>query len=319
MAAHHPSGAGPHRLVPEVWVGEYLEHLKTGKGFSDKTLRNYEQTLREVAAAFPGRRWEGLGMVDFRVYLHELTVRRRLSPASVRLQFSALRSFYKFLIRRGLVRENPLLGLQLPNKKKRLPLFLSEEQVLKLLAAPLDRMKDRAGKKVPGRKREAWQFLRDAALWEVIYSTGMRIDELVRLRMDDVDVRGGTVRVVGKGRKERLVVLGRPALEALQVYRDRLPVGVQPSAVFVGPGGKALSARAIQLMLKTYLAHCGLDPRLSPHKLRHTFATHLLNRGADLRSVQELLGHAHLSTTQIYTAVTAERLKQAYGRSHPRA
>jgi integrase/recombinase XerC len=262
-----------------------------------------------------------LGADDFRTWLHELAVTRRLADNSVRLRFAALRSFYRHLIRRGLLRENPVEGLKLPVKRRRLPLFLNEEQVLRLLAAPLERMREAStrGKKAPGRPRLAWQFLRDAAIFEVFYSTGMRIDELVRLRMNDIDFAAGTVRVMGKGGRERLGVLGRPALEALRAYRNALPPGLEPPAVFAGPRGTPLSARGIQLLLKSYLAYCGLDPRITPHKLRHTFATHLLNHGADLRSVQELLGHASLSTTQIYTAVTAERLRQTYQRAHPRA
>jgi len=312
--------AAPARfLEPPAWPQAYLEQLRSGRGYSEKTLRNYAQVLSEASAFFAGKSWGTLTLADFRRYLHELVSARRLEPASVRLRFSALRSFYQFLVRRGDLPALPLAGLKLPARKRRLPLFLNEEQVLRLLSAPLDLMKDAAKRKGRGRHRLAWQYLRDAAILEMFYSTGMRIDELVRLRMEDIDIRQGTARVLGKGGKERLAVIGRPALEALQAYRDALGLDASPACVFTGPGGKGLSARAVQQMLKSYLAHCGLDSRISPHKLRHTFATHLLNHGADLRSVQELLGHSSLSTTQIYTAVTAERLRQGYLRSHPRA
>ncbi|MDX6767382.1 MAG: tyrosine recombinase XerC [Candidatus Methylacidiphilales bacterium] len=305
---------------PAAWAEEFLAHLRVQKQYSDKTGRNYRQALLECGAAFPGQQWGKLGPAHFRQYLYRLSTERRLGPASVRLRFSALRSFYKYLQRQGRLTDNPLTDLKLPVKKKRLPLFLGEEQVLRLLAAPLERMKEAAGvKRGRGRKKEAWQFLRDAAILEFFYSTGMRLDELVRLEMDDIDRRATTARVMGKGKKERLVVLGEPALEALDNYREALPLKLGGEAVFLGPDGRALGGRAIQLMLKEYLSYCGLDHRLSPHKLRHTFATHLLDRGADLRSVQELLGHASLSTTQVYTAVTSERLKQAYRKAHPRA
>lgn len=296
-----------------------MAQLRGNRAYSEKTLRNYAQVLAEVSAFFAGKSWAALGLEDFRRYLHDLTVLRRLEPSTVRLRFSALRSFYQFLVRRGDLPAQPLAGLMLPGRKRRLPLFLNEEQVLRLLAAPLDLMKAAAKQKRRGRARQAWQYLRDAAILEVFYSTGMRIDELLRLRMEDIDLRQGTVRVLGKGGKERLAVLGRPARQALQAYRDALPLEAASAFVFTGPSGKGLTARAVQQMLKSYLAHCGLDPGISPHKLRHTFATHLLNHGADLRSVQELLGHSSLSTTQIYTAVTAERLKQGYLRAHPRA
>jgi integrase/recombinase XerC len=306
-------------LSPSEWPEEFLEHLRVQKNYSDKTGRNYRQALKECGAAFPGQRWDQLGASHFRQYLYQLSTNRKLAAASIRLRFSALRSFYKFLQRREQIRANPLVDLKLPVKQKRLPLFLSEEQILKLLAAPLEKAGEAGKRKGPGRKKELWQFRRDAAILEFFYSTGMRMDELVNLEMEDIDVRGGTVRVIGKGNKERMAVLGEPALEALASYRDLLPSKMRKEAVFVGPGGKPLSARGIQLMLKEYLLHCGLDHRLSPHKLRHTFATHLLNRGADLRSVQELLGHASLTTTQVYTAVTVDRLKQAYQKAHPRA
>ena len=308
-------------LEPQNWALDFLRELASARGYSDKTVRNYRQVLQEVSARFAGRTWGDLTLADFRHWLHELVTSRRLAENSVRLRFSALRSFYRQAVRRGLLRNNPVTGLKMPVKRRRLPLFLNEEQILQLLSAPLERMKTagRTGKKAPGRIRQTWQFLRDAAILEVFYSTGMRIDELVRLRMSDIDLRSHTVRVMGKGGRERLVVLGRPAVQALQLYRDALPAEMNLEPVFVGAGGKALTARAIQLMLKSYLAHCGLDPRITPHKLRHSFATHLLNHGADLRSVQELLGHSSLSTTQIYTAVTAERLRQSYQKAHPRA
>jgi integrase/recombinase XerC len=290
---------------------------------SPKTVRNYRHALGEFARMEPGVGWETAETDAFRMHLYRLSVERKLDTATLRLRFAALRSLYRFLIRRGWVKASPLTGLSLPSKEKRLPRFLSEAQVEALLAAPLQkRAAEAGGKRRRGRRREDWQYLRDAAILEFFYSTGMRVDELVSLGDADIDLRGGGVRVMGKGRKERLCLLGEPARGAYEGYRAVLAgakKGGHPEAAFVGPGGKGLTARAVQLLLKTYLAEAGLDPKLTPHKLRHSFATHLLDRGADLRSVQELLGHANLATTQVYTQVTAERLRKSYDRAHPRA
>lgn len=307
-------------------MSAFLRHLAAVKNYSPQTLRNYTQTLREVSARLAGKRWQELTAADYREYLYQLAVRQRLSPASVRLRFSALRSFYKFLLRTEQTRENPLRELQLPAKHQRLPLFLSEEQALKLLAAPLELLREtqrqRQGGKKRGRGRELaeWQLLRDAALLEFFYSTGARVSEVAGLPLRAVNFQEQCARVVGKGHKERLVMLGVPALTALQTYRANLPEKLTASeTLFVGPRGGPLTVRAVQLLFKRYLAQAGLDAKISPHKLRHSFATHLLDNGADLRGVQELLGHANLSTTQVYTQITAERLKKSYHQSHPRA
>lgn len=309
-------------MPPQAWVDAFLLRLKGGGQFSSRTIRNYTQVFLEVAALFPGRRWDDLSREDFRHYLQGLVI-RRLAPASVRLRFSALRSFYRYAVRQCWLESSPLADLKLPARKRRVPLFLNEEQILRLLSAPLERLRDsktgEGGRRARGRPRHHWQFLRDAAILETFYSTGIRVDELVRMKMEDVDASQGTARILGKGKRERLVVLGGPARVAVDKYRAALPPPLRGEALFVGPGGGPLTARAVQKMLKSYLAACGLDPRITPHKLRHTFATHLLNHGADLRSVQELLGHASLSTTQIYTAVTVERLRKSYQQAHPRA
>jgi len=173
------------------------------------------------------------------------------------------------------------------------------------------------GKKKPRGSGRNWQMLRDVAWLELFYSAGLRLAELVTLRRDQVDLRQGTVRVLGKGKKERLCPLGGPAVRALEAYLDACPF--EEEALFISGQGRQLNGRTIQLALKRYLSAAGLDSKLTPHKLRHTFATHLLDHGADLRSVQELLGHSQLTTTQIYTSVSVERLKRVYDRAHPRA
>ncbi|MDR1192359.1 MAG: tyrosine-type recombinase/integrase [Verrucomicrobiales bacterium] len=309
-------------LEPRDWPVTFLQHLTTSKGFSPLTVRNYGQALQEVSALSAGKDWRALTLVDFRRYLYQVSARRQLSPASVRLRFSALRSFYRFLLRVGWVRENPLRELSLPVKQKRLPLFLSEEQAAKLLAAPLELLRQQRQRKKRGRGRPLaeWQLLRDAAILEFFYSTGVRVSELAGLKLRDVNFHEQFARVIGKGKKERLVMLGDPALVALRAYREGLPEKLRLSEpLFVNPNGAPLTVRMVELLLKRYLATAGLDAKISPHKLRHTFATHLLDRGADLRGVQELLGHANLSTTQVYTQITAERLRKSYAAAHPRA
>jgi len=307
-------------LEPKSWATEYLSHLETARGSSLRTVRNYRQTLLEASRELAGRDWPSLTGSDFRNYLYKISQGGRLSPASIRLRFSALRSFYKFLLRRGRLTESPLRGLKLPRGKRRLPLFLSEEQAIRLMSAPLELLAQAAQKKKgPGRTREVWQYLRDAAILEFFYSTGVRVGELTGLTLADVDEAGLSCRVLGKGRKERLVIMGEPARQALQKYRAALPEKLRNERVFVSPSGAALTPRSVQLLFKDYLACAGLDAKISPHKLRHTFATHMLDHGADLRGVQELLGHANLSTTQVYTQITAERLKKSYRQAHPRA
>ena len=227
----------------------------------------------------------------------------------MRLQFSALRTFYQFLAARKGLRRNPLREVQLPKIDKKLPLVLTRQQIEELLAAPARVAKNRAA---PG-----WMPLRDVAIMELFYSSGLRLSELAALDVADVDLYTESVRVFGKGRKERICPVGLPALEAISRYRAAANVHSGP--LFINKGRRRMSTRSIWLILKRYLRHTSIPISISPHKLRHSFATHMLDRGADLRSVQALLGHASLSTTQIYTHVTVERLKKAYAEAHPRA
>jgi integrase/recombinase XerC len=225
-------------------------------------------------------------------------------------------------MRHGVVENLPIKNLALPKLEKRLPRFLTIQQMADLLAAPKKLSDSQKEKKGAGRPVSAEVCLRDAAVIETIYSCGLRISELCGLRVDDIDWGEQIVRVRGKGKKERLVPIGEPALKAIENYWDVLPkppVGLNP--VFLADTKKAAPLAPVQLSrrFKKYLSLAGLDPNLTPHKLRHSYATHLLDAGADLRSVQELLGHAHLITTQVYTHVTTERLKKAYDEAHPRA
>jgi integrase/recombinase XerC len=313
----------PEEPKVDAWIAKFLRHLLTEKGASVYTERNYRQALLEFHNWFVQQRhtapdWNALRRDDFRDFLRFLG-RGRLSRAAVQLRFSALRSFYKFLIRNGAAAVSPIRKLSLPAREKRLPRFLTVPQLEDLLRAPGQEMRRAAEGNEPP---EPGAYFRDAAILEVIYSCGLRVSELCQLRAEDVDWAGQLLRVRGKGKKERLAPIGAPALEAIRAYwkhRDYAPAGAMP--VFLARPHKVspLTPRTVQLRLKIYLRAAGLDPKITPHKLRHSFATHLLDAGADLRSVQELLGHAHLVTTQVYTHLTTERLKRAYDQAHPRA
>ena len=264
--------------------------------------------------------WEKMSRDDFRNYLRFLG-RQNLGRAAIQLRFSALRTFYRFLIRHGAVESSPIKNLSLPKLEKRLPKFLTKQQMEALLMAPFELLKIKREKKA-GRPVSQIAALRDVAVLETIYSCGLRVSELCGLRVEDIDWSEQIVRVRGKGKKERLVPVGRPALMAIQDYWNtfRQPPGGASPIFFAETRKRApLSSLQLSRRLKKYLVIAGLDPALTPHKLRHSYATHLLDAGADLRSVQELLGHAHLITTQIYTHVTTERLKKAYDAAHPRA
>jgi integrase/recombinase XerC len=319
MTAISPAPAKPQDRDVEA----FLTQLEHGRGVSPLTARNYRQALLEFKAALPDKSWWDLAPTDFRNYLYRLARGGKLGPASVRLRFAALRTFYRHAVRDGRVKVNPVADLTLPKLPRRLPVFLNRDQVAALLDAPrqrweaAERKKAQAGKRGAGKPRQNWQMLRDTAWLELFYSAGLRLAELAGLKRLDLDLRQGVVRVLGKGRKERLCPLGGPAIRALEAYLDACPF--ETPALFVSERGTPLHPRLIQIALKQYLATAGLDAKLTPHKLRHTFATHLLDQGADLRSVQELLGHSQLTTTQIYTSVSVERLKKVYDGAHPRA
>ena len=307
-------------------VTKFLQHLATDRGASIYTQRNYRQALEEFSRWHNDERreppaWEKLQRDDFRAYLRFLG-RHNLGRAAIQVRFCALRSFYKFLIRHGEVATSPIKNLSLPKLGRRLPKFLTAPQMVELLQAPFKLLPVPEARNQNTAKRLVVLCHRDVAILETIYSCGLRISELCGLQAQDIDWHQHLVRVRGKGRKERLLPIGAPALKAIQTYWQLLPQtpGGQ-SPVFLGSSRRLrpLSPRDLQLRLKKYLALAGLDPTLTPHKLRHSYATHLLDAGADLRSVQELLGHAHLATTQVYTHLTTERLKRAYDQAHPRA
>jgi integrase/recombinase XerC len=293
----------------------FLTHLGLDRAASEYTTRNYRQALEEFAVWHKKERetypdWDKLERDDFRSYLRFLG-REQFARAAIRLRFSALRSFYKFLIRRGHLAATPIKNIQLPKVEKRLPRFLTSDQMSALLNAPLEEYETLKANEQPA---DQSLFLRDRAILETIYSCGLRISELCGLRVEDLNLEERSIRVRGKGKKERITPIGQHAIDAIHIYWKSLSAlrAADDSVFNVEPG-------TVQKNLKRYLARAGLDPKITPHKLRHSYATHLLDGGADLRSVQELLGHAHLVTTEVYTHVTVERLKKAYDAAHPRA
>lgn len=288
---------------------EFFKFMEFEKNSSPLTLVNYRHALAKFRAAqkdAPG--WLDCDANQFRAYLF-VCMKEGIARATIRLHFAALRTFYKFLVERHGLALNPFKEVLLPKAEGKLPLVLTIKQVDELLSAPF---KAERGKQAP-----SWTAARDAAIMELFYSSGLRLEELVLLDVASIDPYSENVRVFGKGRKERIVPVGAPALAAIQRYRQE--ANVQSGPLFINKSRRRLGARNVWAMMKKYLRHTSIPISLSPHKLRHSFATHLLDAGADLRSVQSLLGHASLSTTQIYTHVTVERLKKVYDEAHPRA
>lgn len=287
---------------------EFLSFLEVERNASPRTLRIYGNALRDFREQTKAPDWRKCGPQHFRDYLFDL-MKRKQARSYVRLQFSALRSFYRYLVARNRLTKDPVREVQLPKTEKKLPLVLTQTQVSELLAAPLQARKTKSA--------PVWMPQRDVAIMEIFYSSGLRLAELAALNVNDLDIYTESVRVMGKGRKERVCPVGAPALQAISHYRQAANVHSGP--LFLSKARRRISSRSIWLILKRYLRHTSIPIAVSPHKLRHSFATHLLDNGADLRSVQALLGHASLSTTQIYTHVTTERLKKAYAEAHPRA
>ncbi|MBI2878323.1 MAG: tyrosine recombinase XerC [Candidatus Rokubacteria bacterium] len=285
-------------------IGQFLQYLRVERGASAHTLRGYRQDLEQFARFLEAR---GLGPPlgadarAIRVWLahfHDLGLAR----TSVARKLATLRSFYRFWVRRGHLRRNPAREVGGPRPGTRLPSFLPKDEARHLMEAP-----------VP----DSFQGARDRAVLETLYATGVRVGELAGLDLDDLDLSGATLRVHGKGGRERIVPIGGKALEALRVYLARRGRGEGP--LFQNRLRGRLTVRSLHRIVRARARAAGLYRAVTPHTLRHTFATHLLDEGADLRLIQELLGHARLATTQRYTHVSADHLMRVYDRAHPRA
>ncbi len=308
-------------------LAHFFQYLRGEKNASEHTISSYLMDLRQFIAlqwgteATPPFRWIEVDRFAARRFLVSLQKAGR-EATTTRRKLSALRSFFRFLMREEYVKANPFSGVSMPRKARTLPEVMSIDEVARLLAAPDQSVPEEGAS-------GAWtEFVRsrDTAILEVFYSTGMRLRELTGLRDEQMDLLSGTVMVRGKGRKERLCPLGNPAIKAMRRYMEHRDValmgwgkGGRAKALFLNKFGGPLTPRSVERLMKKYLLLANLNSDRSPHALRHSFATHLLDAGADLRSVQELLGHASLSTTQIYTHVSIERLKEVYEKSHPRS
>ncbi len=329
-------------------VQDFLGYLKHEKHFSQHTAKCYGADLAQFAEFITGQAHDSAGdesvsreapgpwaaqsggtatalqtqtetkleqmllAVDanmVRRYMAHLN-QKQYSKSTVARKLATLRSFYKFLVKRRTLDSNPVTAVKTPKQEKKLPKFLEYEDVQRLLNAP---------------PTDTWLGARDRAIMEVLYSTGMRVSELVALNMDDVDFLSEVIHVRGKGKKERIAPIGSTALQAIQRYiefrnkRMENDSDFDPRVLFANKHGQRLSTRSVRRKMDKYLKMAGLDPSISPHTLRHSFATHMLNNGADLRSVQELLGHQSLSTTQVYTHLTTSRIKDVYESAHPRS
>ncbi|MFN3531834.1 MAG: tyrosine recombinase XerC [Candidatus Brocadia sp.] len=285
-------------------INKYLAHIEHNRNFSSQTLRAYQNDLHQYLSFLIAEGCCDLGSVS-RLFLRRFLAflkKQDYSKTTIARKLVSIRSLYKFLCREGILKFNPLENIRAPKLERKLPDFMSISETETLLNLPA---------------LNTLLGVRDKAIMETLYSTGMRVSELVGIDVADVDFFNEVVKVKGKGKKERLQPIGNHALDAIRLYMDKR--NSDNNALFLNNRGGRLTERSVARMLKKYVKKAGLSLNISPHTFRHSFATHLLDRGADLRSVQELLGHANLSTTQIYTHITTERLKQVYDKAHPRA
>jgi len=281
------------------YIEKFIRYLEIERNASKHTLINYSVDLKSLSEFLKEEPIEKIDYISLRRYLAHIK-EQNLSKVSIARKIASIRSFFKFLFREGIIKNNPASSLSTPKRDKHLPKFLDEKEIVILLESP--DLESEAG-------------LRDRAILETLYSTGIRVSELVGLNVEHIDQIGGVIKVYGKGKKERIVPIGGRALQAIRDYLKKRDA----KALFFNKNGGRLTDRSIRRIINKYITKASIQQKISPHTLRHSFATHMLDHGADLRSVQELLGHANLSTTQIYTHITTERLKSAYQKSHPRA
>ncbi len=286
-------------------IKDFIGYLQIERGYSKNTIASYELDLKQFQR-FAGDKDPGaIERETIKKYIDRL--RESFSVPSLERKMACLKSFYKYLAGEGKVKEDPTANFQLPKKAKRLPKALNMTETVKLLNAT--RGSDHI-------------IMRDAAILELLYASGLRASEVVGLNINDVNFEAAFVRCFGKGSKERVVPVGQVAISAVKNYlekaRPQFPV-INKEALFLDKNGKRLTRQGLWGKLKKYVNEAGVKEKTSPHTLRHSFATHLLEKGADLRSVQEMLGHADIATTQIYTSVSRERLKKMYAKAHPRA
>ncbi len=285
------------------WIDRFLQYLRIEKGVAENTIQSYKHDLAMYREHLDSTRLVEARPADVSGFLKFLYV-RKLKPRSATRAFAAVRGLHKFLILEKATEQNPTITVERPKWWKPLPNVLALEEVDRLLASP---------------KEDTSRGLRDRAMLEVLYATGLRISELLGLKLNGVNVEAGFVRCMGKGSKERIVPLGASAAEAVSAYLRSRRVRTPTDYLFLNNRGNKLSRMGFCKILRFYRVQAGIRKKLTPHVLRHSFATHLLERGADLRAVQTMLGHSNISTTEIYTHVMRERLKEIYKTYHPRA
>jgi integrase/recombinase XerC len=299
-------------IKDENYLEKFTEYLQIERNYSHYTIVYYSQDLEEFVAFMKRQLIDSYAIVTYteaRLYLTEL-YNRKLGRKTVSRKISSLRSFFKYLMREQVVKDNPFAIVSLPKKEQKIPQFLYEKELKQLF--------HNCDKKTP-------LGLRNQAILELLYATGIRVSECCKLQLEDIDFSIGTILVQGKGKKQRYVPFGSFAQEALEAYinssRNELlnKSDKENCTLFLNFRGGPLTERGVRLILNELIKEASMTIHISPHVLRHTFATHMLNEGADLRSVQEMLGHSHLSSTQIYTHVTKDRLKSVYMAHHPRA
>jgi integrase/recombinase XerC len=318
-------------VTTDPGLSEFVQYLRVEKNASPHTVDNYLMDINQFIAhtwgmgTAPPYDWPSVHRMNARSFLVYFQ-KAGCKPSTTSRKLSSLRSFFKFMQREELIKTNPFSGLPLPKREKYLPNILSVEEVVRLLDAPHQLLADPLQRPRGSEIFQDYVAARDSAILEMLYSTGTRLSELTGLTERQLDLLGGVITVQGKGKKERLCPLGGPATRAMmdcidkrELFYAAIGKAGKPKSFFLNKHGDPLSNRSVERMMKKYLTFAGLNTGLSPHALRHSFATHLLDAGADLRSVQELLGHASLSTTQIYTHVSIERLKEVYDLAHPRA
>jgi integrase/recombinase XerC len=288
-------------------IFDFLTYLRNERNISPHTARGYLADLEQLSDFLGDKELSAVDHQTLRQFIASL-MRRKANKSSIARKLSAIRSFFRYLNREGILTKNPTRLVATPRRERRLPAVLTADDALRLVESP-------HSKKTNDHSIE----LRDHAVLETLYSTGIRASELIGMNREDIDRHDNLIRIRGKGRKERIVPIGDKAREAIDAYltfRSRI---VEPAAVFTGPSGKRLTARTVQRILENHRKQLGLLQKASPHTLRHSFATHMLESGADLRAIQELLGHASLSTTQRYTQVNLDSLMKVYDKAHPKA
>jgi tyrosine recombinase XerC len=288
----------------DKYIEKFVRYLEIEKNYSAHTITNYKVDLEGFNKFIAGTELEKIDYLSLRKFLAVLK-EKNFGNRTVSRHLSSLRSFFRFLCREGYIKTNPILMLSSPKSEKHLPSFMTEDEVYRLIESAFAKTQDDLG------------GLRDRAILEVFYSSGLRISELAGLNLEDIDFISGILKIRGKGKKERIVPIGETALSAVRKYLEKRKK--QTDVLFLNNHHRRLTTRGVRFLLVKYLKASGMKPGVSAHTFRHSFATHLLNHGADLRTVQELLGHANLSSTQIYTHLTTDKLKSVYDKAHPHA